>query len=69
MSGGTDNHMCLVDLGATGLSGAKCERICDLTNIVLNKNTVPRDTSAMNPSGLRISGGEKWAEFSVIREV
>lgn len=56
VSGGTDNHMLLVDLkkSGSGLSGAKGERICDMVNIVLNKNTVPYDKSALNPSGLRI---------------
>eukprot|EP00391_Amoebophrya_sp_Ameob2_P010517 CAMPEP_0178993128 /NCGR_PEP_ID=MMETSP0795-20121207/6523_1 /TAXON_ID=88552 /ORGANISM="Amoebophrya sp., Strain Ameob2" /LENGTH=515 /DNA_ID=CAMNT_0020685137 /DNA_START=176 /DNA_END=1723 /DNA_ORIENTATION=+ len=55
VSDGTDNHMVLVDLKATsGVSGAKGERICEFANIVLNKNTVPHDTSAMNPSGLRV---------------
>eukprot|EP00922_Rhytidocystis_sp_ex-Travisia-forbesii_P053842 GHVS01079906.1.p1 GENE.GHVS01079906.1~~GHVS01079906.1.p1 ORF type:complete len:480 (-),score=55.06 GHVS01079906.1:189-1436(-) len=54
VSGGTDNHMVLVDLTRKGLSGAKAEKVCDFANIVLNKNTVPTDKSAMNPSGVRI---------------
>jgi len=54
VSGGTDNHMSLIDLGPHGVSGAKGERICEIVGIVCNKNTVPRDKSAMNPSGLRI---------------
>jgi len=54
VSDGSDNHMALIDLGKEGISGAKGERICELVNIVCNKNTVPRDKSAMNPSGLRV---------------
>eukprot|EP00921_Rhytidocystis_pertsovi_P012317 GHVQ01019940.1.p1 GENE.GHVQ01019940.1~~GHVQ01019940.1.p1 ORF type:complete len:364 (+),score=37.02 GHVQ01019940.1:1106-2197(+) len=54
VSGGTDNHMLLVDLRPKGLSGAKCEKICEFVNICLNKNTIPSDKSAMNPNGIRI---------------
>ncbi|CAD7933678.1 unnamed protein product [Amoebophrya sp. A120] len=55
VSNGTDNHMILIDVKKSrNVSGAKAERICELANIVLNKNTVPHDTSAMNPSGLRV---------------
>ncbi len=54
VSNGTDNHMALIDLTKEGVSGAKGERICELVNIVCNKNTVPKDKSAMNPSGLRV---------------
>ena len=39
--GGTDNHLCLVDLRSKNLNGAKVERVLELTNIALNKNTVP----------------------------
>merc|ERR1712224_755087 len=55
VSNGTDNHLITVDVRASrGVSGAKAERICEMVNIVLNKNTVPGDKSAMNPSGLRV---------------
>eukprot|EP00457_Paulinella_chromatophora_P005924 gb/GEZN01005942.1/.p1 GENE.gb/GEZN01005942.1/~~gb/GEZN01005942.1/.p1 ORF type:complete len:523 (-),score=69.94 gb/GEZN01005942.1/:163-1701(-) len=53
VSGGTDNHLCLVDLTDKGLNGAKAERLLELVNISSNKNTVPGDVSAMNPHGLR----------------
>eukprot|EP00922_Rhytidocystis_sp_ex-Travisia-forbesii_P037450 GHVS01055815.1.p1 GENE.GHVS01055815.1~~GHVS01055815.1.p1 ORF type:complete len:264 (-),score=38.42 GHVS01055815.1:225-1016(-) len=72
VSGGTDNHMILVDLTRTGLTGAKAEKVCELVNIVLNKNTVPKDKSAMNPSGIRIgspamtSRGLTEAEFKQV---
>lgn len=40
VSGGTDNHLALVDLRPNNLNGAKVERIMELANIALNKNTV-----------------------------
>lgn len=54
VSGGTDNHLCLVDLTSVGLDGARVERMLELVNIAANKNTVPRDKSALVPRGLRI---------------
>jgi len=54
VSGGTDNHLLLVDLSKTGVNGNKAELICEMVSIISNKNTVPGDKSAMNPSGLRL---------------
>merc|ERR1711972_262780 len=54
VSGGTDNHLCLIDLRSKGVNGSKSEAVCDLVSIILNKNTVPGDKSAMNPNGLRV---------------
>merc|ERR1712013_615083 len=54
VSGGTDNHLLLIDLRSKGVNGNKSELVCEKANIVLNKNTVPGDKSAMNPSGLRV---------------
>lgn len=53
-TGGTDVHLILVDLRSTGLSGAKAERILEDISIACNKNTVPGDKSALNPSGIRL---------------
>merc|ERR1719225_458569 len=50
---GTDNHIVLVDLRTVKLSGKKAERILEDVGISVNKNTVPGDKSAMNPSGIR----------------
>jgi glycine hydroxymethyltransferase len=72
VSGGTDNHLMLVNLRNKGLNGAKAETLLDLTNIVLNKNTVPDDVSALNPSGIRVgtpamtSRGFKEADFETV---
>lgn len=53
-TGGTDVHLVLVDLRGTGVSGARGERILELVSIACNKNTVPGDKSALNPSGIRL---------------
>ena len=54
VSGGTDNHLVLVDLRAQGLDGARVERVCELVGLSVNKNTVPGDKSALIPSGIRM---------------
>lgn len=54
VSGGTDNHLVLVDLRPKGIDGARVERVCELVNISINKNTCPGDKSALVPSGLRL---------------
>jgi glycine hydroxymethyltransferase len=55
VSGGTDNHLFLVDLGAEFISGKKAERWLGLADITVNKNTVPFDTrKPYITSGLRI---------------
>jgi len=51
---GTDVHMLLVDLRNTGITGSKAERILEDISIACNKNTVPGDKSAFNPSGIRL---------------
>tara|TARA_B110000259_G_scaffold153644_2_gene173952 strand:+ start:3364 stop:4698 length:1335 start_codon:yes stop_codon:yes gene_type:complete len=54
LTNGTDNHIILIDLKTKGLSGNKVEKICDMVNISLNKNSVKGDKSALNPNGIRI---------------
>ncbi|MDQ3780966.1 MAG: serine hydroxymethyltransferase [Chloroflexota bacterium] len=55
VSGGTDNHLMLVDVGALGLSGKKAERILDTVGITCNKNTIPGDTRPPTQgSGIRL---------------
>ena len=54
MSGGTDNHILLLDLRPKGVDGSRVERVLELAHIAANKNTVPGDVSAMVPGGLRI---------------
>lgn len=52
--GGTDNHLVLVDLKSKGTDGARVERILELCEISVNKNTCAGDKSPMTPGGLRI---------------
>lgn len=54
VSGGTDNHLVLVDLKDKGVDGARVERVLELVSVASNKNTVPGDKSAMKPGGLRM---------------
>lgn len=54
VSGGTDNHLVLVDLKDRGVDGARVERVLELVGVASNKNTVPGDVSAMKPGGLRM---------------
>ena len=54
VSGGTDNHLVLVDLKDRGIDGARVERVLELVGVASNKNTVPGDKSAMQPGGLRM---------------
>jgi glycine hydroxymethyltransferase len=55
VSGGTDNHLFLVDVGSIGISGRKAERVLDTVGISTNRNTIPGETrSAMQASGVRI---------------
>jgi glycine hydroxymethyltransferase len=54
VSGGTDNHLVLVDLKDKGVDGSRVERVLELVGVASNKNTVPGDKSAMTPGGLRM---------------
>lgn len=54
VTGGTDNHLLLVDLREKGISGSKVEYLCEKVDISLNKNSVFGDKSAINPGGVRI---------------
>lgn len=53
-TGGTDIHLVLMDLRSKGLTGAKAEYVLEEISIACNKNTVPGDKSALNPSGIRL---------------
>ena len=55
VTGGTDNHIILWDVkSTTGLTGSKVERLLELASITANKNSIPGDTSAINPGGVRL---------------
>ncbi len=54
VSGGTDNHLVLVNLSNKGIDGARVESVMDAARIAANKNTVPGDKSALVPHGIRM---------------
>ncbi|MBQ8278595.1 MAG: serine hydroxymethyltransferase [Roseburia sp.] len=55
VSGGTDNHLMLVDLTTFGLTGKAMEKLFDEAHITCNKNTIPNDPkSAFVTSGIRL---------------
>jgi glycine hydroxymethyltransferase len=55
VSGGTDNHLMLIDLRNKGLTGKVAEKVLDAAGITVNKNTVPKETqSPFVTSGIRI---------------
>ena len=55
VSGGTDNHLMLVDLTNKGVTGKETEKLLDAANITCNKNTIPNDpTSPFVTSGIRL---------------
>ena len=55
VSGGTDNHLMLVDLVPNGLTGKAIEALLDQAHITANKNTVPNDPkSPFVTSGIRL---------------
>jgi glycine hydroxymethyltransferase len=55
VSGGTDNHMLLVDVASKGVTGKVAEQALDAAGITVNKNMIPFDTRPpLDPSGVRI---------------
>ena len=76
VSGGTDNHLILVDVTSSNLTGKDAEKLLDEINITVNKNTIPYDkASPMITSGIRIGSpamttrGLKEAEFYEIGNI
>src|SRR5205085_1710070 len=55
VSGGTDNHLILVDVASRGVTGKVAEQTLDAAGITVNKNMIPFDTrQPLDPSGVRI---------------
>jgi len=76
VSGGTDNHLMLVDVGSRGLSGKQCQHALDEAGITTNKNTIPFETrSPFEASGIRLgtpavtTRGMKEAEMAAIGDM
>jgi glycine hydroxymethyltransferase len=76
VSGGTDNHLMLVDVGARGFSGKDCQTVLDEAGITVNKNTIPFETrSPFQASGIRLGSpavttrGMKEPEMAAIADM
>ena len=76
VSGGSDNHLILIDVRNKGLTGKAAEKVLDEVHITVNKNTVPNETeSPFVTSGIRLgtaaltTRGMKEAEMRVIAQV
>ena len=76
VSGGTDNHLMQVDVGARGLTGKDCQVALDEAGITVNKNTIPFETrSPFLASGIRLgtpavtSRGMKEPEMAAIADM
>jgi len=76
ISGGTDNHLMLVDVGAKGITGKDSQIALDEAGITVNKNTIPNETrSPFQASGIRLgtpactTRGMKEAEMAAIADM
>jgi glycine hydroxymethyltransferase len=73
VSGGTDNHLILVDVASKGVTGKVAEQALDKAGITVNKNKIPFDTRPpLDPSGIRVgtpaltTRGMKEAEMRTV---
>ncbi len=76
VSGGTDNHLLLVDLRGLNITGKEAEEVLDAVNITCNKNTIPNDPQKANvTSGIRLgtpamtTRGFDTADFKKVGEL
>ena len=76
VSGGSDNHLLLLDVTSIGLTGKEAEEVLDKINITVNKNTIPGENNSMSvASGIRIGAaamttrGFKESEFEIISRI
>lgn len=70
ISGGTDSHLVLVDVFQNGITGAEAEKALEKAGIIVNKNTIPKESrSPFDPSGIRLGSpaettlGKKEKDF------
>lgn len=75
VSGGTDNHLMLIDLSNLGISGYEAQKRLEASNIIVNRNVIPYDKrSPFDPSGIRLgtpaltSRGMKEKEMMTIAQ-
>jgi glycine hydroxymethyltransferase len=76
ISGGTDNHLMMVDVGARGMTGKDCQITLDEAGITVNKNTIPFETrSPFQASGIRLgtpavtTRGMKETEMAAVADM
>lgn len=76
ISGGTDNHLILVDISKTGVYGKQAQSVLEEIGISINKNLIPFDArGAIDPSGIRLgasaltSRGMKEKEMKIIGQI
>ena len=76
VSGGTDNHLCLVDTRSKNMTGKEAEKLLDDVGITCNKNTIPNDpASPFVTSGIRLGSpaattrGFKEADFTEVAKI
>ena len=76
VSGGTDNHLCLVDLNPANITGKDAEKLLERVGLTVNKNTIPNETrSPFVTSGIRVGSaagttrGFDAEEFCTIGEL
>lgn len=76
VSGGTDNHLMVVDLSSKGLAGKEAEAVLEKIGISVSRSTIPNDPNPpMNPSGIRIgtpavtTRGMQEAEMKILAEL
>lgn len=76
VSGGTDNHLMLIDVKSKGLTGKESEKMLDEANVTVNKNTIPFETEKpFVTSGVRVgtpavtTRGMKEADMKAIAEI
>jgi len=76
ISGGTDSHLMLVDVGSRGVTGKDCQVALDEAGITVNKNTIPFETrSPFQASGVRLgtpavtTRGMKEPEMAAIADM
>jgi glycine hydroxymethyltransferase len=72
---GTDNHTVMVNLKSKGITGSKFEKLAEMCNVSVNKNTIATDKSALNPSGIRLgtpamtSRSFKQGDFKYVADI
>ena len=76
VSGDTENHIVLINVRSSkGIGGSRFEKVAEACNVSVNKNTIATDTSALNPSGVRLgtpamtTRGFKEYDFEIVAGV